>query len=81
MRTSEEVKMGCQRVFLPVILSCSLSATPNKEITAMSPEEKEMINEMIANGDLIPDIEIQVCPNCQDGLYQGGVCAHCGWVP
>jgi len=47
----------------------------------MSPEEKEMINEMIANGDLIPDIEIQVCPNCQDGLYQGGVCAHCGWVP
>lgn len=48
----------------------------------MTPEEQELIKEMIASGDLIVDETIEVCPNCGDGLYkaQNGGCAHCGWV-
>ena len=46
----------------------------------MTPEEQEMINEMIASGDLIPDVEIRICPNCGDSLFHGKGCAYCGWI-
>ncbi len=49
---------------------------------AINTEEQEMIDEMIASGDLIADEEISICPNCGDGMYiaSNGGCAHCGWI-